>query len=83
MTTRSPSLRLWIETALGVVSAVALIVTLAMPDWIERTFGFEPDGGDGSTEWGLAVFLACVTLALFFDAHRVRARSAQAPVSTK
>ena len=76
-------LRVWIETALGVLTAIAFIVTLFVPDWIERIFEFEPDGGDGSTEWGLAVFLACVTLALFFDAHRVRARSAQTPVSTK
>jgi len=78
-----PSLRLWIETALGVVSAAAFIVTLIVPDWIERIFGFEPDGGDGSTEWGLAIFLALVTLGLFFDAHRLRSRLARASVSTK
>jgi hypothetical protein len=79
MTHRS-SLRLWIETTLGVVSAIALIVTLAMPDWFERIFGFEPDGGDGSTEWGLVIFLAIVTLGFFFDARRLRAR---ASISTK
>jgi hypothetical protein len=81
--THHPSLRLWIETALGVVSAVALIMTLTMPDWIERIFGFEPDGGNGSTEWGLTTFLAIATLGLFFDAHRLRSRLAQTSVSTK
>jgi len=78
-----PSLQLRIETTLGAVSAVAFIVTLIVPDWIERIFGFEPDGGDGSTEWGLAIFLALVTLGLFFDAHRLRSRSARASASTK
>jgi hypothetical protein len=77
------SLRLWIETALGVVSAVAFMMTLIMPDWIERIFGFEPDGGDGSTEWGLAISLAIATLVLLVDAHRLRSRSAQASVPTK
>jgi hypothetical protein len=77
------SLLLRIETTLGAVSTVAFIVTLIVPDWIERIFGFEPDGGDGSTEWGLAIFLAFVTLGLFFDAHRLRSRSAPASVSTK
>ena len=76
-------LRLWIETVLGVMSAIALIMTLLMPDWIERIFGFEPDGGNGSTEWGWAISLAIVTLGLFFDAHHLRSRSAQASVSRK
>jgi hypothetical protein len=77
------SLRLWIETVLGVASAVAFVMTLVMPDWIERFFEFEPDGGDGSVEWGLAVGLAIATLVLFLDARRLRARLAQAPASTK
>ena len=77
------SLRLWIETAFGVVSALALVMTLTMPDWIERIFGLEPDDGDGSTEWGLAISLAIATLVLFADAYRLRSRSAQAPVPTK
>jgi hypothetical protein len=77
------SLRLRIETALGVVSALSLMMTLTMPDWIERIFGFEPDGGDGSIEWGLAISLAVATVVLFLDAHRLRSQSAQAPVPTK
>lgn len=68
-------LRFWIETALGAVTTAVLVLTLAMPDWIERIFGFEPDAGDGSTEWGLAIVLALVTLALFADARRLRSRA--------
>lgn len=82
MTHRLP-LRIWIENVLGAISALAFIATLTTPDWIERIFAFAPDGGDGSTEWGLAIVLAIATLGLFFDAHRLRARSAQEPVSTK
>jgi hypothetical protein len=69
-------LRFWIETVLGVLSAVALVMTVAIPDWIERYFGFDPDGGNGSTEWGWALTLAIATIALFFDARRLRSRSA-------
>jgi hypothetical protein len=81
--THRPSLRLRIETALGVVSAVLLMLTLAIPDWIERIFGFEPDGGDGSAEWGLAISLVIATLVLFADAHRLRSRLTRASAPTK
>jgi hypothetical protein len=76
-------MRLRIETALGVASAALLALTLASPNWIERFFGFEPDGGDGSAEWGLAISLAIATLVLFGDAYRLRSRSARASAPTK
>jgi hypothetical protein len=78
-----PSLRLRIEIVLGAVSAALLALTLAVPNWIERFFGFEPDGGDGSAEWGLAISLALATLVLFGDAYRLRARLARARAATK
>jgi hypothetical protein len=81
--THRRSLRLRIEAALGAVSAVLLALTLAIPNWIERIFGFEPDGGDGSAEWGLAISLAIATLVLFADAYRLRSRSARTSVPTK
>jgi hypothetical protein len=64
------SLRLWIEAALGACSALLLAITLVWPDWIERVFGVDPDGGDGSTEWGLVVTLVVLTLAAFGLAWR-------------
>ena len=76
-------MRLRIETALGAASAALLALTLAIPNWIERFFGFEPDGGDGSAEWGLAISLAVATLVLFGDAYRLRARLARLPAPTK
>jgi hypothetical protein len=81
--THRPSLRWRIEAALGAISAVLLALTLAIPSWIERIFGFEPDGGDGSAEWGLAISLAIATLLLFADAHRLRSRAARASAPTK
>ena len=79
------SLRIWLETALGVLTAIAFALTLAVPDWIERFFGLEPDGGDGSAEWGWAVALAIATIALLVDAGRLRLRlrSTGASASTR
>ncbi len=59
------------EAILGAVSAAALALTLAAPDWFERLFDLAPDGGDGSAEWGLAAALAVATLMLFVDAGRI------------
>jgi hypothetical protein len=33
-------------------------------DWIEKLFGVSPDGGDGSTEIGLALSLALMIAGL-------------------
>ena len=46
-------LRSWVEMLMGGLSALVFAATLVWPDWIERLFGIEPDGGDGSAEWGL------------------------------
>jgi len=76
-------LRLRIEATLGVLSAIVLLITLMMPDWIERVSGFAPDGGEGSVEWSWAIFLVIAAGALLADARRVRLRSARAFGSTK
>lgn len=70
--------RFWTEIGLGVVSALLLALTLAVPDWIERVFEVEPDAGDGSAEWGLALALSIATLVLFVDAGRIWWRAARA-----
>jgi hypothetical protein len=65
--------RIWIETALGLMSAALLALTLLVPDWIELLFGAAPDAGNGSTEWGLAISLAAVSVAMFgFAGHTWR-----------
>jgi len=77
--------RFWIEMALGVLSAIVLVLTLTTPDWIEHVLDLAPDGGNGSTEWGLAISLAFAMLAPFLDAARLRLRlrMGQASASTK
>ena len=77
------TVRVWIETVLGIFSGFLLVLTMMMPDWIERIFGFEPDGGNGSTEWGWAIALAVATLVFFADACRSWSRSAHASASLK
>jgi hypothetical protein len=80
--TNRPPLRFWIDGALGVFSTVMLVMTVTMPDWIERIWGLDPDGGDGSVEWGLTIFMVVAALAFFADAHRVRSRSAATSART-
>jgi hypothetical protein len=71
--------RVWIEAALGLMSAVMLMITLTMPDWIERFFGLAPDGGSGSTEWQWATALALTALGLFADARRLWVHTSRSP----
>jgi hypothetical protein len=56
--------RFWAESVLGVLTSALLIITTAWPDWIERVFGVDPDGGNGAVEWAVVVVLATSTLAL-------------------
>ena len=44
-------------------------------DFIERLFGFSPDGGDGTTEllW-IGVFAIAVAMVVYFRFQRQRAR---------
>ncbi|MBB5463602.1 hypothetical protein HDG33_007280 [Paraburkholderia sp. Cpub6] len=53
---------LWIEGALAVGSAIALVATVLWPQWLEMTLGLKPDGRDGSSEWGLTFALATLTV---------------------
>jgi hypothetical protein len=42
-------------------------------DWIERLFGFSPDGGDGSAE-AIIVITACVIVAVVIYARVPKVR---------
>jgi hypothetical protein len=53
--------RFWIEAALSVVAAGALVLTLFVPDWIELVFQVDPDDHSGFLEWMIGVG-ALVTL---------------------
>ena len=78
MQAQQQRLRFWLEIGLGALSALLLALTLVTPDWIERLFDVEPDGGDGSAEWGWAIALSAATLILFIDAGRIWWRAARA-----
>lgn len=72
---RHLGVRFWVEIALSVVSAAALALAAVWPQWIESTLGFEPDGGDGSTEWGWALTLSVATVVCIASARRTWKRS--------
>jgi hypothetical protein len=57
--------RVWVELALGLTSSALLALALFSPHWMERWFGFAPDAGDGSAEYGLALMWAAVSVLMF------------------
>lgn len=60
--------RFWAEIALAFISAACLALTAVWPRWMEDVVGLEPDGGDGSTEWGWALALSVVTVVCIVSA---------------
>jgi hypothetical protein len=56
------SYRYWIECAFAGLSACLLILTVAVPEWIELIFGVDPDGGNGSLE--IAILSACLIITI-------------------
>ena len=66
---------LCIEIVLASISATCLAATLVWPHWIEDLTGLEPDGGDGSTEWGWAVAFCVATVACIVAARRTFKRA--------
>jgi hypothetical protein len=71
--------RFWAELGFGAFSALALVLTAAWPDWIEAALGVDPDGGDGSLEWGIVGLLALCAVITPLLARREWRRSRGAP----
>jgi hypothetical protein len=70
-----PSRRLfWIEAGLALTSAVASMLTLLWPDWIEIVFHVEPDQGSGALEWSIALAFVASTVLCAALARRERGR---------
>ena len=61
-----------VETLGAGVSGIVFVVTVLWPDWIEAVTGWNPDGGSGALEWGIALAfaLSSVTLGLLARRHR-------------
>jgi hypothetical protein len=64
--------RYQVERLLVLLSGSALVLTVLIPDWIERLLGAAPDGGNGSIEWGLVLGLLTSTAALIMLVWRDR-----------
>lgn len=67
--------RFLIETALSVVSAALLLLTLLWKEWIEIVFRVDPDGGSGALEWAIVAAMLALTVAFGALARRDRPRS--------
>jgi len=63
-------LRARIEIVLSALLGTATIVTAVWPTWIEGLLGFDPDGGNGTTEWWIVAVLAVTTIAAAAIARR-------------
>lgn len=72
-------MRIWVECVLAAVCAILAISSMIWGNWIELLFDVEPDGGDGSFEWGIVVMfaLAAVIFAVLarLEFHRSTVRS--------
>lgn len=65
--------RFYLETALALIGAALTVLTLTTPAWIEVVLPLDPDGGDGSVEWGLtASLLVATVLCAVLARHEVR-----------
>ena len=59
------------------MGAALSVLTLVWPEWIEEIFGVEPDGGNGSLEWIIALGFLAVGIGLGLLARPRPAQTAQ------
>jgi hypothetical protein len=69
---RTVRIRYQVERVLAVLSGVAFLMSLLVPEWIELLTGASPDGGDGGAEWGFSIVLLIGTLLFTLAARRDR-----------
>ena len=74
--------RFWVEFILACLSGGLAVLTLIRHDWIELLFGAEPDGGDGSLEWGIVVVFLILTVVFSALARTEWRRARTQPEST-
>jgi hypothetical protein len=63
MVGRSVRSRFWVEAVLAAVGLLAGVVTLVVPDWIERLGAEVGDNGSGSTERLVALVVIAAALS--------------------
>jgi|KBSSwiStaDraftv2_1062776.scaffolds.fasta_scaffold5069978_1 hypothetical protein len=54
--------RFWVESGLGVLTAVLAVATSIWPQWIELVFQVDPDLGSGSLEWAIVLAALVATI---------------------
>ena len=62
--------RVMVETVLAAACAALAVLTLFIPDWIERFFEESPDNGSGEFEWGIVLAFAIAALVAGWLARR-------------
>ncbi len=62
--------RLRVDAVLAILNALLLLLTLAVPDWIEVVFRVNPDAGSGELEWLIAGAFALGTVGFGLAARR-------------
>ena len=67
---RRTRILLYLESLLAALSAVLCVLTFAYPDWIERAFDVDPDGGGGALEWVIALGALVAALGFGLAARR-------------
>jgi hypothetical protein len=64
----------WIELSAGIVGAIASLVTIFIPDWIELMMHVDPDEGSGSLEWVIVAGLFALSAIASVLARRTWVR---------
>ena len=60
--------RFYPESITGIITTIAFLYTLVVPDWIEAVFHVDPDAGNGSAERLVVGVMVAITVALFVAA---------------
>lgn len=61
-----------LDAAIALVAIALISLTIAAPDWIERSVHVDPDAHDGRIEWAVvAVCAAVVVSAALREARRI------------
>jgi hypothetical protein len=68
--TRPHPVRFWVEAGLGLLSAILLVLTMFVPNWIEVVVRVDPDHGNSALEWAIVAVLSVTTIATSVLARR-------------
>ncbi len=69
----------WVELLAATASVMFFLLEIFSREWIERLFGIDPDGGNGSVEWLLASGSLLGTVMLAILARREWSRAVTQP----